>query len=54
LQGDGEVTAGQAGGDDGAVDDLADGLGGLRRVVGMVERIGKALDPAPVGSAMQG
>lgn len=49
LQCDGEVALHRAGGDDDAVDDLADGCGCLRRVVGMVERCGHTLDPAPEG-----
>lgn len=49
MQGDGEVAPRRAGRDDDAVDNLTDGLGSLRGVVGMGERGGQAFDPAPVG-----
>jgi len=35
LQGDGVAAVPPAGSDDDAVDDLADGVGGLERVVGV-------------------
>ena len=35
--------------DDDAVDNLADGVGGLKGVVGMGQRLGQPLDPAPIG-----
>ena len=44
MQGDGEVAARRAGGDDDAVDDLTDGLGRLRSVVGVGESIADAYD----------
>lgn len=50
VQGDGEVATHWFGGNDDAIDDLADGFGCLKRVVGVCKRGGQALDPAPVGS----
>lgn len=46
---DAEVVTRRARGDDDALDHLTDGLGRLRRVVGMSERGGQPLDPAPIG-----
>ena len=42
-------AARRTGRDDDAVDDLADGLSGLKGVVGMRQGLGQPLDPAPIG-----
>lgn len=49
MQGGGEVAPRRSGGDHDTVNDLADGFGSFRCIVGIIERCGQAFDPAPVG-----
>jgi len=49
LQGDGVAAALLSGSHDAAIDDPADGVSCIDCLVGMIQRLGQTLDPAPVG-----